>query len=86
MVGHSECCEHLGAGLDHHRRSAQVKLGLGRVFMSGEVLFERHLVDESGEPRPFVLRQGRRERGMEREVRVRLLQLHEVILVEEFLS
>ena len=42
--------------------------------MGGEVLFEHHLVDEAGEARPFVLRQGRRERGMEREVRVILRQ------------
>ena len=63
--GHAKFGEHLGAGLDHHRGSAEVVFHGLRIGMILEVLFQDHLVDESLQSVPGVLRKWCREGKME---------------------
>src|SRR4051812_42361366 len=68
----TEAREHPGAGLDHHRRAAEVVFHGTGIGVRLQVLLEHHLMDETGGARPSVFRQRRRECEMEAEIRMPL--------------
>ena len=75
--------QHLGAGLDHHRRPAEVVFhGPGAV--AAEVVFEDDFVDEAAWPPQCPRAVGRRERDGRRSW-VTGCELVEIVLVEDLL-
>jgi hypothetical protein len=64
----AEVAEHVLAGVDHERRSAQVVLDVFRGRVVLQVVVVEHLMDEALEARPVVLGQGIRERQVPLEV------------------
>jgi len=70
VFGHAQFGEHLGAGLDHHGRAAQVELHRLGVRVILEILDQHQLVNEARVPAPVVFRLRARQRHMKREVRV----------------
>src|SRR5690606_37892262 len=76
---YAQVIQHLHAGLEHERWTAEVVLTLLRRRMVLEVLLIEDLVDEALEPRPVVLRQGIAEGQVPLEVVVLLLNGVEVL-------
>ena len=83
---HLQISEHFRAGLDHHRRSAQVELNSTNVRMVFEGLREHHFVNESGASGPHVLVERSRERCAEGKVGLLGGEAFKEVDVKQFLT
>ena len=82
---HAKVGEHFCAGLDHHRRTAEIELDPTNILMIFEGFREDDFVNESGVTSPLVVVERCRKRGMETEVWVLRGELFEDVGVEQFL-
>src|SRR5262245_2098187 len=82
---HTKGGEHSGTGRDHRGRTAEVILNRPGMVVTLEVLRQHDLVNRAGRTDPCVLERWRRERQVERKIRMGAGKCSEVVVVENLL-